>query len=53
MTARNFNPLMAMAGDVVVAESQELVPVGCIAPDDVMTPAVLVDLLIARENVHG
>ena len=53
MTARNFNPLMAMAADMVIAESQEIVPVGVIAPDDVMTPAVLVDRLIAKERVHG
>ncbi|HTT11856.1 MAG TPA: 3-oxoacid CoA-transferase subunit A [Burkholderiaceae bacterium] len=53
MTARNFNPLMAMAADVVIAESQEIVPVGVIAPDDVMTPAVLVDRLIAKERPNG
>jgi len=53
MTARNFNPLMAMAADMVIAESQEIVPVGVIAPDDVMTPAVLVDRLVAKERVHG
>jgi acetate CoA/acetoacetate CoA-transferase alpha subunit len=53
LTARNFNPLMAMAADTVIAESQEIVPVGVIAPDDVMTPAVLVDRLIARERIHG
>jgi acetate CoA/acetoacetate CoA-transferase alpha subunit len=53
MTARNFNPLMAMAADVVIAEPQEIVPVGVIAPDDVMTPAVLVDRLIARERADG
>jgi acetate CoA/acetoacetate CoA-transferase alpha subunit len=53
MTARNFNPLMAMAADTVVAEAQEIVPVGVIAPDDVMTPAVLVDRLVAKERVHG
>jgi acetate CoA/acetoacetate CoA-transferase alpha subunit len=53
MTARNFNPLMAMAADVVIAESQEIVPVGVLAPDDVMTPAVLVDRLIARERLNG
>ena len=53
LTARNFNPIMAMAADVVIAESQEIVPVGVIAPDDVMTPAVLVDLLVARERAHG
>jgi acetate CoA/acetoacetate CoA-transferase alpha subunit len=53
LTARNFNPLIAMAADVVLAEAQEVVPVGVIAPDDVMTPAVLVDHLIARESVRG
>jgi acetate CoA/acetoacetate CoA-transferase alpha subunit len=53
MTARNFNPLMAMAADVVMAESREIVPVGVIAPDEVMTPAVLVDYLIARERTNG
>ena len=40
MTARNFNPLIAMAADVVIAEFQEIVPVGVLAPDDVMTPVV-------------
>jgi acetate CoA/acetoacetate CoA-transferase alpha subunit len=53
LTARNFNPLMAMAADTVLAEAQEVVPVGVIAPDDVMTPAVLVDHLVARERVRG
>ena len=53
MTARNFNPLMAMAADVVIAESKEIVPVGVIPPDDVMTPAVLVDRLVGKERAHG
>lgn len=53
LTARNFNPLMAMAADVVVAEAQEVVPVGVIAPDEVMTPAVLVDHLVAKEQARG
>jgi len=53
LTARNFNPLMAMAADTVIAEARELVPVGVVAPDEVMTPAVLVDHLVARESSHG
>lgn len=53
MTARNFNPLMAMAASMVIAEPQEIVPVGVISPDDVMTPAVLVDYLVARKRSHG
>ncbi len=50
LTARNFNPLMAMAADTVIAEPQEIVPVGVIAPDDVATPSVLVDFLIRRKH---
>lgn len=50
LTARNFNPLMAMAADTVIAEPQEIVPVGTIAPDDVATPSVLVDYLITRKH---
>jgi acetate CoA/acetoacetate CoA-transferase alpha subunit len=41
-----------MAADVVVAGSKEIVPVGVTPPDDVMTPAVLVDRLIGRERPH-
>ena len=41
------------AADMVIAEAQEIVPVGVVAPDDVMTPAVLVDRLVAKERVHG
>lgn len=53
LTARNFNPVMTMAAETVIAESREIVPVGVIPPDDVMTPAVLVDRLIGRERPHG
>ena len=49
--ARNFNPLMAMAADFVVAEVATLVTAGSIDPDLVMTPAVLVDaLVVCPEN---
>ncbi|MBC7905197.1 MAG: 3-oxoacid CoA-transferase subunit A [Rhodospirillaceae bacterium] len=48
LTARNFNPIMAMAGDTVIAEPTEIVPVGEISPDHVVTPHVLVDLLIEK-----
>ena len=44
--ARNFNPLVAMAGDFVVAEADAIVPTGSIDPDLVMPPGVLVDALI-------
>ncbi len=53
LTARNFNPLIAMAADVVLAEPQEIVPVGVIPPDAVMTPSVLVTHVIAKETARG
>jgi len=48
LTARNFNPLMAMAADTVVVQAENVVPVGVVAPDHVMTPAPVVDYLIAK-----
>jgi acetate CoA/acetoacetate CoA-transferase alpha subunit len=48
LTARNFNPLMAMAAEVTVAEANEVVPLGVLAPDVIHTPGVLIDHLIER-----
>jgi acetate CoA/acetoacetate CoA-transferase alpha subunit len=48
LTARNFNPVIAMAGATVIAEVEQIVPVGMISPDHVVTPAVLVDYLVRR-----
>ena len=48
LTARNFNPVMAMAADTVIVTADHIVPVGVIAPDHVVTPAPLVDYLIAN-----
>jgi acetate CoA/acetoacetate CoA-transferase alpha subunit len=53
LTARNFNPVMAMAGATVIAEAAEIVPVGVIPPDEVITPAVLVDHVVAKEKTNG
>lgn len=53
LTSRNFNPIMAMAAATVIAEAAEIVPVGVIPPDDVITPAVLVDHLLEREKLNG
>ena len=47
LTARNFNPVIAMAADTVIVDAEHIVPVGMISPDHVMTPAPLVDYLIA------
>ena len=41
-TARNFNPMMATAGKVTVAEVEELVPVGALDPDHIHTPGIFV-----------
>ena len=48
LTARNFNPVMAMAGATVIATADHIVPVGVIAPDHVVTPAALVDHLVVN-----
>ena len=46
LSSRNFNPLVAMAGDFVVAETEKIVKAGEIDPEQVMTPGILVDALI-------
>ncbi|ACL57255.1 3-oxoacid CoA-transferase, A subunit [Methylobacterium nodulans ORS 2060] len=48
LTGRNFNPLIAMAARTVIVCAEHVVPVGVIAPDHVVTPAPLVDYVIAR-----
>ena len=45
LTARNYNPVVAMAGATVIASADHIVPVGVIAPDHVITPAPIVDYL--------
>jgi acetate CoA/acetoacetate CoA-transferase alpha subunit len=49
LTARNYNPIVAMAGDTVFATAEHIVPVGVISPDHVVTPAPLVDYLIRNQ----
>jgi acetate CoA/acetoacetate CoA-transferase alpha subunit len=48
LTARNFNPVMAMAADTVIVTAEHIVPVGVIGPDHVVTPAPLVDYLVTN-----
>lgn len=48
--ARNFNPLIATAADTVIAQVDELVDVGQINPDAVMTPAALVDFIVSSND---
>lgn len=45
-SARNFNPLMAMAAKVVIVEAENIVETGQIDPDQVMTPGILVDWIV-------
>lgn len=48
LTAHNFNPIMAMSATTVIAEPEEIVPVGVIPPDAVKTPGTLIDHVIGR-----
>jgi len=47
-TARNFNPLMATAATITIAEAGEVVPVGTLEPESVVTPHLYVDYLVER-----
>ncbi|HEV2652662.1 MAG TPA: CoA transferase subunit A [Rhizomicrobium sp.] len=49
-TSRNFNPMMATAGKVTVAEVEELVPVGSLDPDSIHTPGIFVQRIIQGRN---
>jgi 3-oxoacid CoA-transferase subunit A len=49
-TARNFNPLMAMAGKITIAEVEELVPAGTLDPNQVHTPGIYVHRIFKGSN---
>ncbi len=49
LTARNFNPVMALAADIVVAEVSSIEPLGSVFPEQVVTPGALVDYLVMEE----
>lgn len=46
MSTRNFNPQIATAADVVIAEVEKIVPVGEIAPDEVMVPGIFINSIV-------
>jgi acetate CoA/acetoacetate CoA-transferase alpha subunit len=48
LTARNFNPIIAMAAEKVIANVDNIVPVGVVSPDHVVTPAPVVDYVVAN-----
>lgn len=50
MTARNFNPMMAMAGKITIAEVEELVPEGELDPDQIHTPGIYVHRIFKGTN---
>ena len=49
-SAKNFNPLMAMAADLVIAEVEEIVETGAIDPDEVTVPGIFVDYVCLEEK---
>jgi len=51
-TARNFNPMMATAADLVIAEVEELVDIGALDPNHVHTPSIFVDFLVMAERLE-
>lgn len=51
LTATNFNPLMALAAETVIVEVEEIVPTGVLTPDEIKTPAVLVDYVVLSQGV--
>lgn len=51
-SARNTNPLVAMAGDITIAEVEKIVPIGCLDPEEIVTPGVFVDYIIPSKGVN-
>ena len=49
-TARNFNQIFATAADYVIVEAEQIVEVGELDPDEIMTPGALVDLVVQAEK---
>jgi 3-oxoacid CoA-transferase subunit A len=49
-TARNFNPLMAMAGKITIAEVEELVPTGTLHPNEIHVPGIYVNRIFKGEH---
>ncbi|MFN3529090.1 MAG: CoA transferase subunit A [Bacteroidia bacterium] len=49
-TSRNFNPLMAMAGKITIAEVEELVPAGTLDPNEIHTPGIYVHRIFEGKN---
>lgn len=52
LAARNFNPIMAMAAATTIVEVEEIVPVGSIEPENVITPAIFVQRVVRAKGLH-
>jgi len=52
LAARNFNPIMAMAAKTTIVETEEIVPVGSIDPEHVITPAIFVHRIVQARGLH-
>jgi acetate CoA/acetoacetate CoA-transferase alpha subunit len=51
-SARNTNPLVAMAGEITIAEVEEIVPLGHLNPDEIITPGVFVNYVVPSQGVN-
>ncbi len=49
-TARNFNPMMATAGKITIAEVEELLPVGSLDPNEIHTPGIFIQRIFQGQN---
>ena len=49
-TARNSNPVMAMAGDITIVEVDEIVEVGELSPEEIITPGIFIDYIVLKEG---
>jgi len=52
LAARNFNPIMAMAAKCTIVEVEEIVPVGSIDPENVVTPAIFVQRIVVAKGIR-
>jgi 3-oxoacid CoA-transferase subunit A len=52
LAARNFNPIMAMAAKMTIVEAEEIVPVGAIDPENVITPAIFVHRIVQAKGLR-
>ncbi|GIN99916.1 CoA transferase subunit A [Brevibacillus laterosporus] len=51
-SARNFNPLVVMAGDITIVEAEEIVEIGELDPEEIVTPGVFVTYIVQSEGVN-